>query len=126
MTGHKFQYGEIKAKTREELENSLASDDSNVVCEAMFSAAQHESDWKWSQAKCLRMLRHKSIAVRSAAVMALSEIALYQGHLSLDVVLPQIQQFENDPELAPLVEDALDNIRVAKNRHVQLDADRNS
>jgi predicted secreted Zn-dependent protease len=126
VTSKKFQYGEIKVKTRAELEKSLASGDPSIVCEAMFSAAQHESDWRWSQAQCLRMLGHKLVTVRSAALMALSEIALYRGHLDFDVVLPQIQQLENDPELEPLVKDALDNIRVAKNRHAQLGADGHS
>jgi len=45
--------------------------------------------------------------------MALSEIALFQNHLDLDVVLPEMKRLENDPELGPIVEDTLDNIRVA-------------
>jgi hypothetical protein len=66
------------------------------------------------------MLNHESLLVRSAALIALGEIALFRGNLDLDVVLPEMKRFENDPALGPFVEDALDNIRVAKRQHVQL------
>ena len=52
--------------------------------------------------------------------MALSEIAFFRGHLDLEIVLPEMERLENDPELAPIVEDALANIRVAKSRHSHL------
>ena len=120
----KPKYVEIKAQTRTELEKSFASGDPNTVCNALYSAAQHEEDWQWSQAQCLRMLAHESLLVRSSALIALGEIALFRGNLDLDVVLPEMKRFENDPALGPFVEDALDNIRVASHRHGQLRNDR--
>lgn len=120
----KPKYVEIKAQPRPELEKSFASGDPNTICNALYSAAQHEEDWRWSQAQCLKMLNHESLLVRSAALLALGEIALFRGNLDLGVVLPEMKRFENDPALGPFVEDALDNIRVAKSRHGQLGVDR--
>jgi hypothetical protein len=110
----KPKYVEIAPRRRDELEAELESNDPNVVCDALFSAAQHEADWRWSQTQCLRMLKHNSPLVRSNALIALGEIALFRGHLDLEIVLPEIQQFAGDPALGPFVEDALDNIRVFK------------
>lgn len=113
MTEDKPKYVEIKARTRAGLEKSLASGDPNVICEALYSAAQHEQDWRWSQTQCLTMLNHQSLLVRSSALIALGEIALFRGNLDLDVVLPEMKRLEKDPALGPFVEDALDNIRIA-------------
>jgi hypothetical protein len=110
------KYVEIKARTRAELEKSFANGDPNVVCEALYSAAQHEQDWRWSQTQCLKMLNHESLLVRSSALIALGEIALFRENLDLDVVLPELKRFESDPALGPYVEDALDNIRAANVR----------
>jgi len=56
VTDNKPEYVEIKAQTRAELEKSFASGEPNIACEALVSAAQHESDWRWSQTQCFRML----------------------------------------------------------------------
>ena len=109
----KPKYVEIKPQTRADLQQKLGSSDPNAVCGALYSAAQHDTDWRWSQNQCLRMLSHDSLLVRSAALIALGEIALFRGQLDVDIVLPQIRQFKSDPALAPFAEDALDNIRVA-------------
>ncbi len=109
----KPKYVEIPGHEREELEAAFGNGDPNVVCEALYSAVQHEIDWRWSQGQCLKMLNHESLLVRSTALIALGEIALFRGHLDLETVLPEIQRLANDPTLGPFVEDALDNIRAA-------------
>ena len=110
----KPKYVEIQPRRRDELETKLESSDPNAICDALYSAAQHEEDWRWSQMQCLKMLNHASSLVRSTALIALGEIALFRGHLDLETVLPQIRQFADDPALGPYVEDALDNIRASK------------
>ena len=110
----KLKYVEIQARDRDELETAFKSHDANVVCDALYSAAQHEADWRWSQEQCLKMLDHESLLVRSAALIALGEIALFRGHLDLETVLPEIYRVARDPPLAPFAEDAMDNIRAAK------------
>jgi hypothetical protein len=57
-----------------------------------------------------------SLLVRSTALIALGENALFPGNLALGVVLPEMKRLENDTAPGPFVEDALDNIRVAKIR----------
>ena len=109
----KPKYVEIKSRSRVELEVSLRSDDPNTICNALYSAAQHEPDWRWSQTQCLKMLRHESPLVRSTALIALSEVALFRGHLDSDIVVPEILRFADDPVLGPYVEHALDNIRAS-------------
>jgi HEAT repeat protein len=112
----KPKYAEIRQREREELDAAFKSSDANVICNALYSAAQHEADWRWSQDQCLKMLNHESLLVRSTALIALGEIALFRGRLDLGIVLPQIQRSANDPALAPFAQDALDNIRAAKLR----------
>jgi hypothetical protein len=110
----KPKYVEIRQRDREDLEAAFKSSDANVICNALYSAAQHEADWRWSQGQCLKMLNHESLLVRSTALIALGEIALFRGRLDLETVLPLIQRSANDPALAPFADDALDNIRAAK------------
>jgi hypothetical protein len=116
----KPKYVQIRPCDRDELDAAFKSNDENAICNALYSAAQHEPDWHWSQTQCLKMLSHESLMVRSAALIALSEIALFRGHLELETVLPEIRRFQNDPALAPFVEDCLDNIRVAKIRYTRV------
>lgn len=106
----KPKYVEIQPRTRRELEQALASDDANTVCNALYSAAQHESDWRWSQTQCLMMLKHESPLVRSTAVIALGEIAHFRGALDRDVVLPELRRLASDSALGPYVEDVLDEL----------------
>ena len=110
----KPKYVEIKPRPRPELEESLASTDPNRICNALYSAGQHKPDWRWSQTVCLSKLSHQSLLVRSAALIALGAIALFQRNLDLELVLPEMKRLAKDAALGPFVEDALDNIRVSK------------
>lgn len=107
----KFRYVEIEPQTRDELKAALTSDDENRICNAMYSAAQHERDWRWTQGELLKLLSHKSSLVRSCALVAIGEIAIFQGNLDLELVLPETHKLANDPALAPFVEDCLEDIK---------------
>ena len=109
--GERFRYEEIRPHTREELAAAFGGNDEDRICEAMYSAAQHETDWRWSQTELLRLLTHKSLRVRSAALGALGEVAIFQRNLDLEVVLPEIYKLADDPALAGLVEDCLNDIK---------------
>lgn len=74
---------------RNELESAFKSNDPNEVCDAMYRAGQHEADWRWSRTQCFKMLNRESLLVRSAALMALGEIAIFRGHLDVATVLPE-------------------------------------
>jgi hypothetical protein len=107
----KFIYEEIPAQSRDELKAAFASQDEDRICEAMYSAARHETDWRWTQHELLGFLTHKSIRVRSAALVAIGEVAIFQRNMDLDVVLPQVHKLANDPALVGFVEDCLDDIK---------------
>jgi hypothetical protein len=106
----KLKYVEIKPRSKAQLLKELASDDENIVCDALYGAAQHEPDWRWSQAQCLAMLKHPSLMIRSCALIAIGEIATFRGELDVDVVEPELKRLLNDSALRPFAEDALDDI----------------
>jgi len=107
----KPKYVEIKPRSREELEGAFAGDDENAICNAMYSAAQHEPDWRWAQGELVRFLGHKSLVVRSTAVIALGELVLFRGHVDIEIVLPEIHKLGNDPDLAAYVEQYLEDLK---------------
>jgi hypothetical protein len=55
--------------------------------------------------------------VRSAALTAIGETAIFQRNLDLEVVLPEIHRLADDPDLAGFVEDCLEDIRHYINVH---------
>ncbi len=107
----KLRYIEIQPSSRKELEETFAGDDENAICNAMYSAAQHEPDWRWAQAELVKFLRHESLLIRSAAINALGELVFFRGLIDLEVVLPEIHKLQNDPALAPFVMDYLESIK---------------
>ena len=114
--GQKLKYVEIKPRSKAQLLSEFASGDPNLVCDALFSAAQHEQDWRWSQAQCLAMLKHESLLVRSCAIVAIGEIAIFRGEIDFDTVLPELRGLLNDPALSPFAEDALDDINLLREK----------
>lgn len=107
----KPQYVAIHPRSREELVTVFGGEDENDICDAMYSAAQHEPDWQWTQEQLLKFLRHKSLLIRSSAVIALGEMATFRGKLDLDLVLPELK-LVSDPALKPYVEDCLEDIKT--------------
>jgi hypothetical protein len=107
----KPQYVRIKPRSREDLEAALASDDENTLCDAMYSAAQHEPDWRWAQGKLVEFLGHKSLLVRSTAINALGELLLFRGHIDVELVLPEIQKASKEAALAPFVKEYLEDLK---------------
>ncbi len=113
----KPRYVEIQPSSHKELEEAFASDDENAICNAMYSAAQHEPDWRWTQAELVKFLRHQSLLLRSTAISALGELVLFRGHIDLEVVLPEIHKLEDDPALAPFVKDYLEDLKSRVTSH---------
>ena len=77
----------------------------------MYSAAQYEQDWRWAQGELIKFLSHESLLVRSTAINALGELVLFRGHIDLEVVLPEIHKLQNDPALAPFVQEYLEDLK---------------
>jgi hypothetical protein len=106
-----LRYEEIHPQTRQELESAFASDDENLICAATYRAAQHEPDWRWTQCELIKLLSRKSLLVRSSALVAIGEVAVFQRSLDLEIVLPEIHRLAGEPALAQFVEDCLDDIK---------------
>ena len=106
-----LRYKRFESQSREDLVKALSSNDAQEIRDALYSAAQYEPDWEWSQAQCLKFLHHKQFDVRWAAALSLGFIALYQRKLDLAKVLPALHAAKKDDLLAPHVEDSLDMIR---------------
>lgn len=98
---------QIEPSSRKELEIIFESDDENAIGKAMYSAAQHEPDWCWTQTKLAGFPGHESPLIRSTAVNALGELVLFRGHVDLEVVMPGRHKLENDPVLAAFCEGIL-------------------
>ena len=106
----RLEYEHFKPQTRKELERALQSGDPTSIRAALYSAAQYEGDWRWTQEQCLNFLSHPSQAVRWAAALSLGFVALYQKHLDLDRVLPELDSLRDDPAIRGPVQDSLDLI----------------
>ena len=76
-----LKYKGFDWQSRQDLENALSSNDAQKIRDALYSAAQYESDWEWSQGQCLKFLSHREFDVRWAAALSLGFIALYQRSL---------------------------------------------
>jgi hypothetical protein len=105
------RYEDLYPQSRQELLDSLASDDPERVKDALYSAAKYESDWNWTQAQCLRFLDDKDHTIRWAAALSLGFIAVYQRKLDLAEVLPKLHAAKKDRLIAPIVEDSLEMIQ---------------
>jgi len=114
---NKFKYVEIKPRSREQLEAAFTSHDENEVSNAMYSAAQHEPDWRWTQGKLLEFLNHRSLLLRSTALVALGELALFRRRIDVEVVLPAICKAREEQALVPFVDDCLEDIKTVVTIH---------
>jgi hypothetical protein len=105
-----MKYEAVHPKSRAELVELLASDDSEQIRSALYSASWHEDDWRWTQEQCLFFLRHQDPLVRWAAALSLGYIAQFHKHLDLDRVLPALHEAHSDPVIRSTVGDSLDMI----------------
>lgn len=83
----------------------------------MYSAAQHEPDWRWTQVKLIAFLSHKPLRIRSTALKALGELILFRGQFDLELVLPAVSALAAEPALSQLVKDCLEDIKSRTTLH---------
>jgi hypothetical protein len=107
----KFQYEEFRQHSRNELERAFQSGDALRIRSALYSAAQYEPDWRWTQEQSLSFLHHSNQDVRWAAALSLGFVALYHKNLDLDRVLPELLSLRDDPAIRGPVQDSLELIR---------------
>jgi hypothetical protein len=101
----------VSQRTRADLEELLSSDDPQSVCDGLLSASYWEPDWQWVQEQCLHYLDSLDSKVRAFAAQGLGYIAVFHGKSDLDRVIPRLTALLNDPEVGPIVEDAIEDVR---------------
>jgi hypothetical protein len=106
-----LRYEEIHPKTRAELVRAFESGNDKLICDALYSAAQHEPDWRWAQNQILGFLEHPSTSVKCAALQSLGEIAVFRQVIDHELVIPRVHALLNDPVLGTTAETTLDDIR---------------
>lgn len=104
-------YREVFPMARAELERQLESGNEQAIIEALLSAACHDLDWRWVQNVCLRLLDHPIKWVRWNAVTGLGHLARIHRQLDTDIVVPRLLTLKADEEIAPNVEDVLEDIQ---------------
>ena len=101
----------VHPQSRTQLAEGLASNDTEQIRSALYSAAWYEEDWRWTQEKCLIFLRHDDPLVRWAAALSLGYIAQFHKHLDLHLVLPALNEAQADEAIRSTVGDSLDMIK---------------
>jgi hypothetical protein len=94
----------------------LGGDD---AANAIYSIALHDGDDAFAEATCLAALDSDDAVLRFAAVGALGEMAFVAGRM-MDFSLAEsklLKLQERYPELIGRIEDALEDIALAKNRN---------
>lgn len=108
----KLTYHEVYPKSRVEIDEAIASNNATTMIEALISAAFYEPDWRWVQNLCLQLATHSDSNIRRTAITCLGHLARLHGQLDVHLVLPLLQELNNDPSLEGTVQDTLDDIRI--------------
>jgi len=72
-------FDEVKPLERMAAEAALASDETELICQALVSRAFYEQDWQWVQEQCLVLLSSKASAIRGLAATCVGPIARMHG-----------------------------------------------
>lgn len=110
MSADELKYEPVEPRTREELVRMFDSGDGACIAAALYSAAYHDSDWRWVQSQCLSYLTHPDLRVRWAAATCLGDLSVFHHKLDLELVVPALQQMMDDPTIRSTVSDSLDQI----------------
>ena len=94
------KYISVERLDRPILLERLASSDSRVAAEALYSATYYDPDWRWVQTWCLEFLKAQDVALRWAAAPCLGDRARVHNCLDLEVVLAALLEATTDPTIA--------------------------
>ena len=105
-----MKYEDLPPISREELEDSVAFGSEEVASRALLRMALNESDWLWTEEKCLAALEDLRPHVKAAAITSLGHLARIHGIVNRERVVPVLKSLQSDPEVGGIAEDALDDI----------------
>lgn len=106
------RFQEVTPISREQALAAFASNDVEAICDALIRVTYHDPDWHWVQEQCVRFAEFPDVDVRGLAVTCLGHLARIHGRLNIKEVLPMIRSLLDDPDVAPRVEDAMDDIKM--------------
>ena len=98
--------------SRKQATDDLASADARKRVHALLSLALYNSDWRWVQDQCLRLLADSEEDIVATAILGLGHLARLHQRLDLDQVLPRLKTLQADPRFGGRVSDAYDDIRM--------------
>lgn len=107
-----MKFDQPLALSRHQAERALSSTDARVVREALVAIALNESDWRWAQERCLQLTHHRDVTVRAVAVTCIGHIARIHREVDLNAIRLRLDELILDAELAPFVENALEDIAL--------------
>ena len=100
----------ISRVTASQIFNNASSDD--LITNALLRLTLHDPDWQWVLNKCIEFTAYDSKQVQRIAIQCIGHLARIHNQLDLSVVLPLLAKLRQDPALANVTEDTLDDISV--------------
>ncbi len=107
-----MRYHNVTPISREQALTAFASNKVETICDALIRITYHDPDWRSVQEQCVRLAEFPDVDVRGLAATCLGHLARIHRRLNIEEVLPMLQSLRNDPDVAPRVLDALDDIRM--------------
>ena len=92
--------------------DDLASADLRKRVDALLSLALYDSDWRWVQDQCLRLLADSEEDIVATAILGLGHLARLHQRLDLERVLPPLITLQADQRFSGRVSDAFADIRM--------------
>ena len=106
------QFHEVRPIGRDAAIEAFATGDAETICHALVAVAFHESDWQWSQERCLELLENEDPNVSSLAAACLGHVARIHKALDKERVVSALRNRMSDDRISGSIEDALDDIEM--------------
>lgn len=111
-----MRYREPEPLTVADAQPLVASDDPDVVRDALVRIVHSPLDPAWIEAQLLDATRADDPAVRGTAATCLGHLARIHGRVSTKKALPALRRLLKDPATAGVAEDALEDIQLFSKR----------
>lgn len=105
-------YREPPPAGRDDLLDAVHGGNAEAIAEALLGVTTVDPDWRWVQNQCLALLRHESADVRAIAITCLGHLARIHRQLDAAKVIAELQNHQNDEQIAGRVRDALDDLAL--------------
>ncbi|MGC3998322.1 MAG: hypothetical protein QM767_12950 [Anaeromyxobacter sp.] len=107
-----MRFAQPQPVSKEAAEARLSSGSTESVAETLVALAFHEPDRAWVQDKCLRFAKDEDWRIRAVAATCLGHLARIHRALDLAVVWPVLLKLQEDADVRPYANDALDDVRM--------------